>query len=107
MNLDKDRRIRIEQGTASKDSKGAAVITWAHFETVWAEWREVQPSRSEAVRTGLQTARDQVRVRIDYLAGLTSEMRVVHQGVNYNIVGGPAELGRKEVHEIVLERYSS
>lgn len=102
-----DRKIRIEQGVQTKDAKGAAVTAWSHFATVWAEWQDVQPSRSESVRMGLNVARNQVRVRIRYLANLDSSMQVVHASTVYNIVGGPAELGRKEWHEIVLERYSS
>lgn len=110
MYVNLDRKIRLERPVAAPGATfgaGADAVTWALVATVWASWLEVAPSRSEAVKAGLQLARQQVRVRIRYLAGLDSSMRVVYGGAAHNIVGGPAEIGRKEYLEMVVERYSS
>lgn len=108
MNVNLDRRITIQSRSAAIDSgHGSEVVTWPTFKVVSAEWREELPSRNEDLRGGIEIARNRVRVRIRYLAGLDPSMRVVHQAVVYNIIGGPSEIGRKEWHEILLERYSS
>ena len=55
-------------------------------------------------------ARNQTRVRLRYRSDIDSTMRVTVHGdsdVVYQIVGGPAMIGRKELTELVLERYSS
>lgn len=106
MNVNLDRRIRIESRTITKGTHGAPVETWAVVDTVWAELRDVAPSRSEAVKLGMKVATRQTRCRIRYRAGLDSSMRVVWDGANYGIVGGPAEIGRREYLELVLERTS-
>lgn len=106
MNVNLDRRIRLEERTSTLDD-GAPVNTWTLVATVYAELRDVAPSRSEAVKQGLAVARNQTRCRIRWRDGVTSAMRVVWDGVAYNIVGGPAELGRREFMELVLERYST
>lgn len=108
MNVNLDRRIRIESVALSTDATyQTPVKTWTLVASVYAEMQAVPPSRSEAVRQGLQLARNQVRCRIRWRDGLDSSMRVVWDGANFNIVGGPAELGRREYLEMVLESYSS
>lgn len=105
--LQLDTPVTIEEPIVSKDSSGAPVTSWYLFAKTFVEWRPVLPSRSEAVRQGLQQARDQVRVRLRYTPGLDPSFRFVKDGTAYPIVGGPAEIGRREVHECVLERYST
>ena len=108
MNVNLDRRGRLESVTVTADpTYGTQVKTWTLVAAVYGEMRDVAPSRSEAVRQGLTVARNQTRLRIRWRPGVTSAMRWVCDGVNYNIVGGPAELGRKEYLEMVIERYSS
>lgn len=108
MNVNLDRRVRLEEKVTTQDATyGNPVVTWALVASVWAEMREVLPSRSEAVKHNLESARNQVRVRIRYRAGVDSAMRIVWDGVVFNIVGGPAELGRREYLELVCERHST
>lgn len=71
---------------------------------------DMLPSRSEAVRQGLAQARDQVRVRIRYRTDVDATMRITIHGDRdqvYQIVGGPAEIGRKAWLEMVCERYTT
>ncbi len=104
-----DRRITIEAPTITQDAYGAAVTSWRLFAVVWANMQDTMPSRSEAVTQGvLSQAKNQTRIRFRYISTFTSAMRIVHDGVTYNVVGGPAEIGgRKEYIEIVVEEFSS
>jgi head-tail adaptor len=116
-----DRQILIEkQSTTTEGTYGTAVVTWVPLSTVngqperyWAEVQDALPSRSEAVTQGLAVARNQVRIRFRYRSDVDSSMRVTVYGGSggdqvMQIVGGPAMVGgRKELTEIVCERYSS
>ncbi len=114
-----DVRIVIEYPAATVDSTyGTEVITWHPLVAagspvaavpLWAQWIDTLPSRSESVQNGLAVARNQSRLRMRYRSNLTSAMRVTdyETGVVYQIVGGPATIGRNQWSEIVVERYSS
>ncbi len=96
---------------ADEGSFGPALDRWERLATFRAEVRDILPSRSEAVRQGLEVARNQSRMRMRWRNDIDSTMRVIVHGdsdVVYQIVGGPAEVGgRKRMLELVLERYSS
>lgn len=117
-----DRQITIKQKSVTQNSTfGTEVVTWvplsylpgspAVAERYWAEIQDALPSRSEAVRQGLNVARNQSRCRIRWRSDVDSSMRVTVHGdsdVDYAIVGGPAEVGgRKGYIEMVIERVSS
>ncbi len=106
-----DQRIRIEVKQTTQDPEyGTPVITWATFATVWAQVQDVLPSKAEAQGNGLRVANRPARIRTRYLAGVTTDMRVVqlHRGNRVlQIVSGPAELGRKEGLEFMAEEYST
>lgn len=114
-----DCRIVIEYPVAAVDSTyGTETITWAPLVAagsplaavpLWAQWQDTLPSRSESVQNGLAMSRNQARIRMRYRADLTSAMRVTdyRTGVVYQIVGGPATIGRNQWSEIVVEKYSS
>jgi SPP1 family predicted phage head-tail adaptor len=116
-----DRRITIEQKVVTQDAVyGNEVITWAPLayeagspsvaQKFWANVMDMQPSRSEAVKQGLNQARNQTRITIRYRSDVDSSMRItVHKETDqvYQIVGGPAIIGRKQYLEMVCEKYSS
>ena len=116
-----DRRITIERKVVTQDATyGSEIITWTPLvvlpgsptvaASLWANVVDVQPSRSEAVKQGLSVATNQTRVTIRYRSDVDSSMRITVHGdtdVVYQIVGGPAMLGRKEWLEMMFERYSS
>lgn len=117
-----DRQITIESRSIAVDpDTGDETVTWtplsyepgspAVAERYWAEVQDALPSRSEAVTQGLPIARNQTRIRFRWRDDVNSTMRVTVHGDtdrDYQIVGGPAEVsGRKELLEIVCERYSS
>ena len=109
-----DRLISIDYRHVEPDATyGTDVVTWLRLVQCRAEIQDALPSRSEAVRQGLASARNQTRCRMRWRGDIESSMRVTVHGdggndVVYQIVGGPAEiLGRKRGLELILERYSS
>jgi SPP1 family predicted phage head-tail adaptor len=108
LNVKLDRRISIDRRVGTQDATfGAATPSWVLLATVWAEVKATAPSRSEAVRMGLETARNQSRVRIRWRDDVDSTMRVRFGSRILQIVGGPAELGRREFLEMVCEENST
>jgi head-tail adaptor len=111
-----DRQIVIERPVSTPDTTyGTPVITWTPIASGFfrAEVQDAMPSRSESVQQGLTVARNQTRIRLRWRDDIDSSMRVKVYGDSatptvYQIVGGPAMVGgRKEMIEIMCERYSS
>lgn len=93
-----DRRITIEQPTASQDAYGEPVESWGALATVWAQ---VQPLRGEERFEAQQVGAERtVRFRIRYRSDVTEQMRVVYDGDVYDITA-VLELGRREGLEIL------
>lgn len=105
-----DTRVRFEQKSVTQDATyGTEVVSWVPLATVWAEVLDVLPSRQQAeqTRAQLQVATQRSRVRYRYRDDVDSTMRCVIGGINHHIVSGPAEIGRHELSEVVVERYST
>lgn len=114
-----DRQILVEKKSVTQDpTYGTELVAWVPLSTVsgqpekyWAEVVDALPSRSEAVTQGLAVARNQVRIRFRYRSDVDSSMRITVYGPPdqaMQIVGGPAMVeGRKELTEVVCEKYSS
>lgn len=106
-----DQRIRIDYAVTTQDADyGTPVITWTTFATVWANVQDVLPSKAERLTDDIVLANRPSRIRIRYLDGVTSAMRVVlleRGNRELKIVSGPAELGRKQGLEMMAENYST
>jgi len=103
-----DTRIRIERKLVARDQQyGTEQVTWGQFACVWAEVRDILPSKAERLADSVQIARRPARIRIRYLAGLVADMRVIFDNRIHQIVSGPATLGRREAMEIMVEEHSS
>lgn len=99
-----ETRVRFEQRMATQEpTLGTYTYSWAEFATVWADVQDVLPSRAEQVADGIALQARPARVRIRYRTDITSDMRLVIGGVNYRIIAGPAELGRREGLELMCE----
>jgi head-tail adaptor len=105
-----DTLISIEyKGEEQEPVFGTRATDWLRLCQGYAEVQDMLPSRSESVLQGARLARDQVRIRMRYRSDVTREMRIIaHRGTDevYQIVGGPAMLGRQEALEMVCERFS-
>ncbi len=102
-----DRRIRIERPVPSSSFDGAGAGSWALVAEVWAEVRDLLPSRGERLADGINVATRPARVRIRYRTDVLPSMRFVVGDRIMQIVAGPAELGRREALEFVVEDYST
>lgn len=106
-----DKKITVEAKTVTQDPDyGTEVVTWVPVAArIWANVQDELPSKSERVTQGIRVATRPARIRIRYRSGITSDMRVIVHGQSeriMQIVGGPAELGRREWLEMVCEEYS-
>lgn len=105
-----DTRVRFESRSVTQDpTYGTDVVSWVPVCVVWAEVMDVLPTRQQAeqVRQVVQVATMRARVRIRYRTDIDATMRCIIGGVTYQIVGGPAEIGRHEFMELLVEKYST
>lgn len=70
-------RITIEQPTESRNAVGEPVLAWSTFATVWADVQSL--SSREMERYGETVGFMTHRVKIRYLSGLTSSMRIQYR----------------------------
>lgn len=99
-----DSRVTLLVRTASQEGRfGTQVTSWTPLATVWAQVTPMLPSRAERVADGIEIARQPIRVRMRWRDDIDTTMAIEHDGKRYRIVGGPAELGRREGIEIVAE----
>lgn len=105
---DLDRRITFQAATREQNATyGTWSTVWADYATVWAQVRDVLPSRAESVDDDISMARRPARVRCRYRDDITSDMRVDYDGRLMRIVSGPVEIGRREGLELLIEQYST
>lgn len=97
-----NRQITIQQYTATRDSYGGEVQTWADHVTVWAQ-KSHRTSREffAAQKVNAETT-DMFIIR--YRSGIAVKMRVVFDGKTYDIIGANDPDGtRRELHLLCSE----
>lgn len=106
-----DRRITIERPGAVATPYGPQPGGWVLVVArAPAQVLDALPSKDETVKEGLAQATRPARLRMRYMRGITSDMRVIlHDETDqlFQIVGGPAEIGRREWLEMTIEQYST
>lgn len=77
-------QVVVQKRAMTRDSLGAPVETWSTFATVFAE---VQPLRGREY-LDIRAAQSEVttRIRMRYLAGMNTTMRITHDGAIYRVV---------------------
>jgi head-tail adaptor len=100
-----DRRIRIERPVADDALDGAGSGQWELVTEVSGSVVDALPSRAERLADGINVAARPARVRIRFRSDITSSMRFVMGDRIMQIVSGPAELGRREAMEFMVEDY--
>jgi head-tail adaptor len=113
-----DRFLRIERPVADTAIDGAGSGNWEKVADVWANVQDVLPSRGERQAEGINMAARPARVRMHYRSDVTAAMRFVlgatvdgetvdcSSARIMQIVSGPAELGRRQGVEFMVEDYS-
>lgn len=102
-----DRRVRIERPVPDTSLDGAGSGSWQLVEEVWASVQDMLPSRGERMAEGVNVASRPARVRMRYRADVSPSMRIVMGARVMQITSLPAELGRREGIEFMVEEYSS
>lgn len=107
--------LRIQRPVADDSFDGAGSGAWVTVDDVWANVQDMLPSRGERIADGVNVSARPARVRMLYRPDITLNMRFLlldHlEGVEVivrvmQIVSGPAELGRRDGLEFVVEEYS-
>ncbi|MEG3084827.1 phage head closure protein [Sphingomonas sp. PB2P12] len=101
-----DRRVLIQRPVPDDSFDGAGSGQWVDVATVWANVEDALPSRGERLADGINVASRPSRVRMRYRSDVTSSMRFVVANRIMQIVAGPAELGRRDGLEFMVEEYS-
>jgi head-tail adaptor len=99
--------ITIERAVTSSGFDGAGSGGWEPVDTVWAQVRDMLPSRSERLSGGINVAARPARVRMRHRTDITPSMRFVMGSRIMQIVSGPAVLGSREGLEFMVEDYST
>lgn len=77
--------ITIQQNTPTRGTTGEPLASWAAYAT--NRWAEILPEAGdEGFSAQKITTQRQMTVRLRYIAGVTSAMRVVYGGENFNIL---------------------
>lgn len=86
---------------------GTVTKSWSQLGQEWCEVQDFLPSRGEEqVNQVVNVARRPTRVRMLYRTDIRPDMRLEIRGETYEIVAGPAVLGRQEGLELVCEVFS-
>ena len=103
-----NRRIAIERPVADDTLLGAGSGTWTQVgKPVWASVVDILPSRGEKLADGINVSARPARVRMRYRSDILPGWRFVMGTRVMQIVAGPAEIGRREEVEFMVEDYST
>lgn len=94
-----EQRITLQQRVAGTNALGQATPSWS---TVADVWGSAEPLRGREFFAAGQTQSEvTTRFTIRYRAGVTSAMRVVWRGLNYDIVAVIEPQGLKQMLELM------
>lgn len=106
---DLDTLIRLEAQYPVADTvyRTQDEVEWTLVEEIWAQVRDVLPSKGEQIDGSIEQARRPARIRMRWRDDIDGSMRVVVDGRVMQIISGPAMMGRREGTEIIAEEYST
>lgn len=107
-----DRRLTLQRpGTVDDPVYGPQPGGWTDFAArIPAQKWDLLPASTEVNGPAVQVSGHPARVRIRYMRGVTSDMRVVmHEetDVVYEMTSTPAEIGRREWLEFTIGDFTS
>lgn len=97
-----DRQVTIEKNTPTRDETGAEVDSWSTFARPWAE--KLYKAGKEFFTGQQLQAEEQVMYRMRYIDGVKREMRIIDNGMMYDILNVP-ERGRQRYLEITAKAH--
>ena len=93
-------RVTVQQATETRNRLGESISEWATFTTVWADVQGV--SAREYLLAGQQQIELSHRVKMRYLTGLTSKMRLLWRGRTLEIIS-ILEHENRSIHELICQ----
>ncbi len=95
-------RVTIQQSTERRNPLGETTMAWATFVERWASVQGI--SAREFLLTGQQQTEITHRVRLRYVDGLTSQMRILWRGRVLEIASALEHNNRSEHELLCTER---
>lgn len=90
-----DRRLTLKRrALGAQDANGSRANTWTEYATVWG--RKIDVSGREFFAAQTKQAEQTTRFEIRYRDDVVATDRVVCEGVDYELVQPPSEIGRRE-----------
>jgi head-tail adaptor len=105
--LNLDRQVTLQRQSVSRNPDGTQSTAWVTFATPWAGRRDVAGSRRGELFASSVQHTDTLFTEwtIRYIDGLDGSERMIDdRGAVLNVVGIPAEVGRREYLVITTER---
>ena len=81
-----NRRILIQQETATRGTSGQEVLTWANLADVWAKVDYPTTGSGEDIDGNQVIVTTRADFIIRYRDGIDEKMRIVYRGSNYGIL---------------------
>ena len=83
-----DRKITIQQRTVTRDAEGGEVEAWSDFLSTWAGTSDYSRKKgNEYFASGKETGLMITQFTIRWHAGITLQMRILHDSLIYDISG--------------------
>lgn len=97
--------VQLQRPDSGRDAIGQPVLTWSTVDSVYADIRFLSSRRSlEAMLAGALTSTPQVSIRIrGFRSDLTTDMRVLHEGVMYSILAVAPDMQRRRFVDLQCE----
>jgi SPP1 family predicted phage head-tail adaptor len=93
-------RVTVQQATENRNRLGEAISEWSTFAEVWASVNGV--TAREYLLAGQQQIELSHRVKMRYLSGLTSKMRLSWRGRTLEIIS-ILEHENRSIHELICQ----
>ncbi|MBH8605992.1 phage head closure protein [Thermoactinomyces sp. CICC 10521] len=100
-------RITIQQKTTTRDAEGNVRESWNDVATVWAAFEPMTSRWREFLQAAAINAESYVRFRIRYRSDVTSAMRILYAGRQFDIVETIDLNGRHQKTHIFAKEVSS
>jgi head-tail adaptor len=100
-----DTRLHIERPRPGDAFDSAGSGEWVPVRRVWANVKDMLPSRGERLADGINVASRPARVRMYRRSDVTADMRFILRGRVMQIVAGPADFADDGM-EFKVEEYS-
>lgn len=103
-----DTPVTILVNAPTRDARyKTRVNAWTDGPTVLAEVEDILPSRADRVGDEISLTRRPARVRMHFRTDVSQANRLRIRGREMRIVSGPAELGRRQGLEFMVEESST